>query len=175
MSDLVRIDVTVSGLDMTTVLSFNEEDGYQVTLADRVAEAIVQRLANDRDNWSSLRERVTAIRDEEIRAHVAPLVADAIMAGVQATNAFGEPSGPPKMLRDLILERAKEQLKAPAGDMYDRRRETWVEKLVREQVEKVLRAELEAAIKDEKEKVVAAVRLQAADLIAQAVAKGVGR
>ncbi len=171
----MNVSVTVTDFDMTSVLSEGPDDGQRYTLGDAVAEVAVRKLA-DGSQWASLRDRVCSIRDEEIRAHVAPLVADAIMAGVQPTNAFGEPSGPPKTLRDLILEQVKRQLTAPADtSSYGRDRETWVRQLVREQVEKVLRTELSEAIADEKAKVVAAVRAKAAELIARAVAEGVGR
>lgn len=169
------INVTVSDLDLKTVIDDDYDDG-RVTLADKVAEAIVARVVNDTGAWNSIAARVRDLRDEEVRVQVAPLVAAAIAGPVQRTNDFGEPVGPPKALRDLIVEQVQQQLRKPADQYHTGGpRETWVEKLVREQVEKALREELSATIKVEKDRIVALVRAKAADIMARSLTEGIGR
>ena len=139
---------------------------------DLIVNAAVGKLAKNPE-WEGIQDRVRRIRDEEIRIHVSGLIEDALTAGLRKTNTYGEPYGEPTTLRTLIGEEVRSAL-AKAADRYGSR-ESIVRKLVREEVDKALRKELSEAIAEEKAKVVAAVRGQAAELIAKAVTEGIGR
>lgn len=170
----MQINVTVDGIEAvdlnTPVVNVGTED--EVTLADVIADRAVRTLVYE--DQRDLRRRITEIRDEEIREAVKPTVLGAIDVAIQETNRWGEPTGEPTSLRELILKEAKELLNRPV-DNYHREKGTVLQSVVRDAVSKTLRAELDAVLKAEKEKVVAAVRAQAAELIAEAVKKGLGR
>lgn len=170
----MQINVTVEGIeavDLNTPV-VNVESDEPVTLADVIADRAVRSLVYE--DGRDLRRRITEIRDEEIRAAALPMVTAAIEAGIQQTNRWGEPDGQPTSLRELILKEAKDLISRPA-DNYDRKKGTVLEKVVREAVDRTIRAELGAVLAEEKAKVVAAVQAQAAELIAEAVKKGLGR
>lgn len=156
----------------TPALDLNATVGRQ-TLADLICQEALRKLAKGSD-WISLKERVQNVTDEEIRAQVTALIADALNGDLRRTNTYGEQHGEPTTLRTLIAEEAKRTL-TQVTDNYRGPRETVIGKLVREEVEKSLKAELADVIKDEREKVVAAVRKQAGQIIAEAVTKGVGQ
>jgi hypothetical protein len=170
----MQINVTVDGIeavDLNTPV-VNTESSEPLTLADVIADRAVRTLAYE--DIRDLRRRISDIRDEQIRAIVLPTVTEAIEAGIQKTDQWGSPVGQPTTLRDLVLKEAKELISRPA-DSYDRKKGTVLEKVVREAVDRTIRAELSAVLAEEKAKVVAAVQAQAAELIAEAVKKGLGR
>lgn len=176
----MNIDVTVSNVDLTSVVGqHREHDGeggyYEapMTLAHAVAKQIAEDLKRDA-SYPSLRERVRQIREDEIRAQLRPIIEAALEAPVQKTNSYGAPTGDLVSLTELVIKEVQAYLKRPT-DSYDRNRGTVVQKFIREAVDSAIKKELADAIADEKAKVVAAVRAKAAELIAQAVREGVGR
>lgn len=76
------------------------------TLGDLVADQIVAKVIADSDRYNELRRRVEAIRDEEIRRLVEPLVRAAVEQPVPRTNSFGEPTGTPTSIREMVLKAA---------------------------------------------------------------------
>jgi hypothetical protein len=178
------INVTVDGLDridLTTVIAQRvryDEDGERdvtsdVTLGERVAALVAAKLTKD-DEYPGLRKRYLDIRTEVIREMVTPIVAEAISGPIQKTNVYGEPTGATTSIRELIIAEASALL-TKSADHYGRGSETVLQKFVREQIAATFTKELAAVVAKEKEKVVAAVRAKAADLIADAVKQGVGR
>jgi hypothetical protein len=183
----VRIQVSVDGLDavdLTTVIGdeiayYDPETGETEhrprTLGDLVAEKLADKI------YSSLtyeaRHEMTKRADRErlaiIKAKVEPIIEAAISGPIRLTNSFGEPTGPETTLNALIVDEAK---KAIGGGRTDYGRgDTLAQRVIKEAVGAALAKELSAAVAAEKEKVVAAVRAKAADLIADAVKQGVGR
>jgi ubiquinone biosynthesis protein UbiJ len=175
----VDIIVQVQGdIDLSTPVGQHHvqvsEDDWTTeaqTLGDVVAAQISAAVQRD-DGYRTFKKRVLEIQDEQIHEQVRPVVAAAIEASTQPTNAFGHPTGAPLTLTELIVKEAREVLTKRAD--YGRG-STYLEKVVAEAVDKAIKKELAEAITDEKAKVVAAVRAKAADLIAQAVREGVGR
>ena len=178
----MNINVTVEDLgdiDLTTVVGersrydhdIEESVTVEVTLGDEVAKRLTAKLTKD-DQWDGLRKRFLAIRDEEIREAVKPLVAEAITAAIEQTNGFGERTGKSTTMRELVMAEAKKVFTERAD--YGRG-STLAQRIVADAVGAAFNRELAAAIADEKAKVVAAVRAKAADLIAAAVKEGVGR
>lgn len=169
----MEINVSVENVDLKSVIGdvWGERD---TTLADAVVDRIVADLKSDEyDLYSGIRQRIKTIRDEEIRAQIAPIIAEAVAKPVQKTDGWGTPNGEPTSLTALIVAEAREQLRKPV-DQYNNR-QTMVQKLIADEVNKALSRELMAVVGDEKEKVVAAVRAKAAELIADAVKHGIGR
>lgn len=167
----MQLEVNVSDVNLSDVVREDSEYAPAVKLGDLVVGELVQRYMQTED-WPSLRKRITQVRDEEIRALVLPIIAEAVAKPVQKTNTYGDPIGEATSLREVILDEARKLLQGAKGDSYNRK-EPLGRQLIREMVDKELRAELAEAIKAEREKVVAAVRAQAAELITEAVTKGV--
>lgn len=165
------VRINVPPLDLST------EIGGE-TIADLIVDKAVARLAGDQDYWPSLRERVKQIRDEEIRAAVKDEIANALTEGFRKTNSYGEPYGDATTLRSVIADLAEKALDA-RKDSYSNSKT--LREILAEEVSKAIKAELAETIADEKAKVIAAVREQAAGLIAEATvsaglaAKGAGR
>jgi hypothetical protein len=178
----INVDVTVEDLDLTSKIGTRQvwdgDEGHEepITLADAVVAKLVAQAAEQPD-YRTLKKRVAEIRDEEIRAAIAPAIAKAWEAPIVKTNQWGEPTGQPTTLRDLVVDEAKKVLSGwtDRSGSWPRESAPLAQLLVHKMVETELRKELSEVIKEEREKVVAAVRAQAADLIAEAVAKGVGR
>lgn len=173
----MNINVTVDGVDLNSELDYGYDDeGGRV--AKTLGAEVARRIANDlmrSDEYSGLRREVAVLREEEIRAQLKPFVTSALEKGVQKTNGFGEPTGEPTTLRELILAEFNKYLTSKVDSSYRSNGQTVVQKFVTDAVEQVVKKELAAAIAEEKAKVVAAVRAKAAELIAQAVKEGVGR
>lgn len=180
----MQINVTVEGvepIDMATPIETRtryDADGdreeYDVTIGHLVAGKVFAELKKD-ERWGGIKGRFLEIRDEEIRKAVEPIVAEAIAGPVQQTNLYGEPTGKTTSIRELIVAEASKLL-TKSADNYNRGQgETVLQKFVREQIAVAFTKELAAVVAKEKEKVVAAVRAKAADLIADAVKQGVGR
>lgn len=170
----MQINVTVEGLeavDLNTPV-INVETDDPVTLADVIADRAVRTLAYE--DGRDLRRRIGEIRDEEIRELVKPIVLGAVDSAIQETNRWGEPTGKPTTLRELVIKEAKALLTQPA-DNYNRGKGTVLEVAVRNVVDRAIRAELDKVLAEEKAKVVALVQGKAAELIAEAVKKGLGR
>lgn len=167
----MNLEVNVTDVDLSAVVREDTEYGPAVKLGDLVIAELVQRYMRTED-WPTLRKRVTEIRDEEIRAQVTPMITEAVARPVQKTNTYGEPIGEATSLREVVIDEARKILQGTKGDSYNRK-EGLGRQLIREMVEKELRTELTEVIKEERQKVVNAVRAQAAELITEAVTKGV--
>jgi len=179
----INVNVTVDGqdgIDLTTEVQTvrrydGELDDYvetPVTLGEIVARRISADLTKD-DSYPGLRKRFLELRDEEIREQVKPLVTEALTGPIQKTNTYGEPTGQTTSMRELVMAEAKKIVSKPT-DSYGRG-ETFLQKLVREEISRAFIGELNKVMAAEKEKVVVAVRAKAAELIAEAVKQGVGR
>lgn len=167
---MTPLNITITDLTLDTVVGAGYEEA--ITLADMIVNQAAKELAKSAD-YHTIQERIRNVRAEVIRERVAAEVEAALVAEVQQTNEFGESSGPPTTLRALIAKAAKDAVTMRGRGSYGN--PTPLEQTIRDEVDRALLAELAATVKAEKEKVVAAVRAKAADLIAQAVKEGVGR
>jgi hypothetical protein len=174
----IAIQVNAEAVDLSTPIGerpiqVGEDEWIRdaVTLGDAVAERIANRLMRE-EEYRPLKQRVLEIRDNEVREQVKPVVARAIEASVQPTNSYGQPTGEPVTLTDVIVREAKELLNKRSD--YGRG-PTFLEGVIRDAVGVALQKELAAAIAEEKAKVVAVIRAKAAELIAEAIKAGVGR
>lgn len=149
----MNITVTVDEVALTTVIAdiveYDEDGDANVvgtkTVADLVATRIVDRLIKDSDRWPSLRERVTQIRDEEIRARIVPSIEAALTNPIRKTNSYGEAIGSETTLSELIATEAQKQL--TSVDPYNRSKGSIVSQLIAAEVKKAFEAEVNAAVK----------------------------
>lgn len=177
----MKIEVNVTDLDLSAAIDSyarydhdtDEHIDEPVTLADKLVQQLVARaVRDDATGYPSLRKRVEQIRDEEIRALVAPAVAEAFAAPVRRTNDWGEPISDPVPLRDQIIAEARKTLDGVTRSSSYDRTEPLARRLIRELVAAELQKELGDVIKAERDKVIVAVRDNAAELIAEAVKSG---
>lgn len=168
----MHINVNVADVDLSDVVGGYGPEGEPTTLGDLVIAEIARQFMKTED-WPELRRRVITIRDEEIRAQITPMIAEAVAKPIQRTGAYGDPIGEPVSMREVVVDEARKILQGTPKGSYDRDAQPLGRKLIREMVEKEMRAELADAIKAERQKVVDAVRAQAAELITEAVTKGV--
>lgn len=175
------LNITITDLSLDTVLGESERYGA-MTLADAIVNAAVADITKDeayREVYGGLRKRIGAIRDEEIRARVTVELDEAMRAPIVATNQWGEPVAGKgtTTVRELILAEAKQFFtEKTRTDSYSNTPAlTGAQRVIAALVKEQLTKELTAVFAAEKEKVVAALRATAADLVADAVKKGLGR
>lgn len=134
-----------------------------------VVHQLVDRLVKDRDIYSPLSSTVRNIREELIRQKLEPVIQEALEASIQRTNTYGEACGKTVTLREHIVEESRKILKEVRGDSYDRNRGTLLQRILREQVDSVFKKELLEEINAAKASTRAAVRNEAATVIAETV------
>ena len=84
----MNITVQVDDVTLDSLIHGASEYGKGSTIGDEVASLALQRLLTDRDGWNSVASRVQAIRDEEIREAVRPLITDALTRPFRKTNSL---------------------------------------------------------------------------------------
>lgn len=162
----MNITVQVDEATLATVISEATEYRDDITIGDAVARQLTDHVLHDRDVWPRFRDQVTQIRDEEIRAQVAPLITEALTKPLQKTNNYGEPTGQATTLSEVIVAEAKRLVSQPK-DSYSNGR-TLLQEMVAEQVKAALGKEIADAVKQAR----AAVADQVGDMVAAAVAEG---
>jgi len=173
----MQITVNVSDVDLTTAIdgySYNDMDPdtrRSRTLADEIVARAALLLVKD-DHYKGLKARIAEMRVEEIRRRVSDEVEAGMVEPFRLTTAYGEPKGEPVTMRTMIAEEVKKFFNEKVGDY--NRQATRAATVIKTEVEKALHKELSEVIADEKAKVVAAVRAQAATIIADAVKRGIG-
>lgn len=166
-------DITLSTV-VADVVSFDEDgDTYtegSKTVADLVAAQIVERVVRD-DRYPRLRDKVTEVRDEEIRAAVKPAIEEAVNRPIKKTNGYGEATGQETTLSEVIVDEARKYMKEPA-DKYRREAGTVLQSLVRAEVERVFKAEIADAVKQARDLVAGQIGGQVSERITAAVTAG---
>lgn len=185
----MQINVTVDGIDgvdLTTVVGdeiayydpeTEETEHRPRTLGDLVAEKLADKIyaGLDYQQRYELTKTASAERVKLIRERLVPQVEQALTGEIQKTNNYGEPTGQTTTMRELIIAEVTRVINAKGDRFYSDSDKPLLTRVVTAEVNRALTAELADAFKAEKEKVVAAVKAKAADLIAEAVKQGVGR
>ena len=146
-----------------------DEDGEEyadgeVTVGDRVAELITQHVLK-RPEYTSLAKRVTAIREEEIREAVKPLIREALQRPIKRTNYYGEATGKETTLSEIIMQEAKNVF-TEVRDSY-RNNRPFVYEVVQAEVQKAFQAD----IKEQVQKARAAIAAQLGASLSEEVVK----
>ncbi len=184
----MQINVTVDGLDgvdLHTVIGEQvtqyDEDGVaiqgdQLTLGDLVAQKLADKIYSglDYEHRHQLAKTAAAERVKLIRERLEPQVEEALNGAIRKTNNYGEPTGQTTTMRELVIAEITQVIGAK-GDRYSSNQKSLLDTVVNGQVAAALQGELKKAFDAEREKVVAAVRAQAAELVAQAVKQGLGQ
>jgi hypothetical protein len=119
---------------------------------------------------ASVREDMSRAVRAEVEKVIGPAVAAALEEGVQLTDTYGSPRGPRMTLREVIIAEAKKVLerKIEVRDNYGRS-ETVVQQIIRDEVQRALADDLKDAVREERDRVQAAVREHAANIITESV------
>ena len=171
------IKVNVESIDLAEYIGTHyDEDGDRVpagTLAEVVVHQLVEKFAKS-DSYRGLAERVQTIRNDEIRAQLAPVIAEALAKPIQTTNAYGERTGAETTLRELIAAEARRYL-SERDNGYNAQKGTRLEIEVRKAVDAAFRAEIAAEVKQAKEAVVTQLGATVAELVATAVREALAK
>lgn len=151
-----------------------DEDGTPIgrgrTIADAIIASTVEKLT------TQLRKEAEKIVRETVKEQIAyqasDLIADVISSPMQLTNQFGEPTGKIVTVRGYIDAEVKDQL-TRRQDNYDRKASVLTQ-IIQKEVNAALNKELRDAVTEARNVVVAAVKNQAASLLAKAVRDGLG-
>lgn len=175
----MEIKVSVENIDLGDYIdSHYDEDGDRIpggTLADAIARQLVDKFSRS-DLYHGFRDRVQAVRDEQIRAQLAPAIAEALANPIRRTNSYGEKVGEDTTLREVIVDEARKWLNTKADDRYGRSSsETNLQKMIRDAVQEAFANEIADAVKAAREAVPAqlgtTVSEMVADTVRQALAK----
>jgi hypothetical protein len=174
----MNITVTVDEITLDTIVAQTfeyDEDGDPIatggtSVAQLVADRIVKQVIGDTDRYPSLKERVTQIRDEEIRAAIRPAVQEAISRPIKRTNSYGEPTGPETTLSEVITDEARKYL-ASYPDSYNRDKGTVLQQTIRAAVKKAFDTEIADVVKKVRADVAAQIGATASEQITAAAMK----
>lgn len=133
--------------------------------------AELRNRATGSDIYGGLRQRIDAIRDEEIREAVRPAITEALTKAVQPTNHYGEAQGEPKTLHETIVEKATAWLTTAKGDYYAKDKRTPIQAYIEDEVQKAFTKELRAEMEKAKAQVVKAVQDEGARVLAETIAR----
>lgn len=184
----MQINVTVEGIDAIDIntvvgdeIAYYDPETEELehrprTLGDLVAEKLANKIydAMSYEEQRATREAVQTERIKLVREQLAPVVEAALTGEIQKTNSYGEPTGQATTMRELVIAEVSQVINGKV-DRYSSNSAPLLNHVVNREVTSLLQRELNEVFAAEKEKVVAAVRAQAADLIADAVKKGLGR
>lgn len=156
MNITIQVDEITLDTVVAEVVDFDEDgdavETGQTTVADMVAKQIVERLVKS-DRYPGLRDQVTQIRNEEIRAAVRPAINEAITRPIRKTNHYGEVTGGETTLSELIVEEARKQLKENV-DRYDSKKGTVLSQTIAAEVRKAFGTEIAAAVQQARDLVI---------------------
>ena len=156
------VTVNVDNISLDSVVHAVYGDGdfggrYETTLGEAVARILVEKLIRDRaEDYKFLTNRIFAIRDEEIRKAITPVVEAGMEATFQRTSHYGEPHGPAVTMREIIMDELKRALTQPSGNSYDyagNTKHTLVQKIVADMVKAEFTKIIDAAVKTAKQEV----------------------
>lgn len=171
----IKIDEITLATVVADVVDFDEDGdpvsaGKERTVADLVAAQIAKQVTADR-RYPALLDRVTSIRDEEIRAAIRPAIEQAVARPIKKTNHYGEATGGETTLTEVIVSTAREYLKEPV-DKYSRDKGTVLTAAVRTAVRQAFEAEIADAVKQARDLVAGEIGTAVAAQIETAVKAG---
>lgn len=173
----MNIEIKIDELTVDTIIAkvFEyDEDGdiigeQGVKLGDAIRDRLFKAV-KDGDGWSdALAARIKTIRGEEIRVACRDEIQAALTAPIKQTNGFGESTGAPTTLREMIFGEAKKAL-GRSGSRYDSDK-TLIEKVISVEIQKALLAEVKPILDQAKADIGVAVNQITADILAGVASK----
>jgi hypothetical protein len=143
---IVVDEVTLETVVGDVVRYDGDGDAYsdgRATVADKVAELVKEEVVR-RPEYASLRERVTEIRNHEIREAVKPIIREALERPIARTNLYGESTGAQTTLSELIMGEAKKVF-TEVKDSY-RNNVPFINEVVAAEVKKAFQADIQEQV-----------------------------
>lgn len=173
----MKIDINIDELTVNSIIETimeRNEDGEvvgrtEVALGDAITDRLVTEIKKGPAWQGNILSRIQTIRDEEIRVAVRDELRAALTTPLHATNSFGERTGAPTTLRELIFKEAQKAL-GTTGSRYDSDK-SMIEKILAVEVPKALAAEVKPILDQAKADVRVAASKIAADLLAEVALK----
>ncbi|MEV7814284.1 hypothetical protein AB0P05_26700 [Streptomyces flaveolus] len=145
--DQVTLDTAVA-----EVVRYDEDgDAYtdgQMTVADKVAKLIKDAVVKSPE-YTSLKERVTQIRNQEIREAVQPLIREALERPIRKTNYYGEATGQTTTLSEIIMDEAKKVFTEVKDSYRDKR--PFIQAVVADEVKKAFQKDIQEQVQKARE------------------------
>jgi hypothetical protein len=177
----MQIEVNVSGaegIDLNTELARRPVRRYlgdgdwdtqdePYTLADMVAERLVEKLAQD-ERYPSLQDLVKRVRESVLREKLEPIIEDAINGPLQLTNEYGEARGPAITLREYIVGHVKKIITSSKRD-HRGSSTSLLQEVVDNKLRTVMTNELKETFEAEKNKIKALIQAEGAKIMAEAL------
>lgn len=173
------IKVSVENIDLGDYIDGHRDDeGDYIpggTLADNIAHQLVEKFSRS-DLYDGFRDRVQRIRDEEIRAQLAPAIAEALANPIRRTNSYGEQTGPDTTLREVIVDEARKWMDTRQEQRYgDRSTTTNLQAMIRTAVEDAFKVELAEAVKEAREAIVTGLGTTVSEMVADTVRQALAK
>lgn len=180
MPEPVKIDVAFPlNLDTEMTGRYRQvtEDDYtrtEVTLLDLIVEEAARQLvaAASADTRRDVRRMVHDRTIEMIDARIVPMLDEAFAAPVQRTNEYGEPTGKPTTLRELVIAEAQRTMGRRTDRYGDK--PSLLDAALKEVTYKVVQADLKAEVDALKATIRGRFQEVAGQVVADAVAKATG-
>ncbi|MGW2513678.1 hypothetical protein ACWC0A_30645 [Streptomyces scopuliridis] len=168
----MEIKIVVPEITLNTIVGevvhFDEDgDPYprgNATVADKVAELIKEAVVKSPE-YTLLRERVTEIRNHEIREAVKPLIREALERPIQRTNSWGEAAGGSTTMSEIIMAEAKKVFTA-SRDSYSQS-----QPFITEVIQAEVKAAFQKDVHEQVQKARAAVAAQLGKTMTEEVMK----
>ncbi len=176
---VVNTDALLAQIGWTTTHIDYDGDPYTTTetvdmkrdLASMVAQILADRLH---------REMIPVVRDavkEAAQERVAAIVADAMAQGFRKTNTYGEPTGEPITMREMVIGEVKGQMErrvtrnGNAAERYDSGALPYVQYVAAKAAQEALNGELKAAATAAVDEVKGSVKALVAEELGAKIAK----
>lgn len=172
----MEIVVTVPEITLATVvadvISVDEDgesypDGVE-TVGDKVAKRIAEAVFRAPE-YTGLKARVTEIRTEMIREKLDPIIMEALQNPIRKTNSWGESSGEPTTLRDVIMDEAQKAWTPNRNSHHSNTKS--IDQVIAEAVRKELHGEVAKAVKQAQDAALKAIGDIAGAPVVEAVRK----
>lgn len=150
----MNIEIKINELTMETIVAKafeRDEDGDiigegGVRLGDAIVDRLVHEIKHGENSYFNpdIKKRVKEIRDEEIRTAVRDEITAALTTPIHATNSFGERTGVPTTLREIIFKEAQKAL-GTTGNRYESDK-SMMDKIIGSEIQKALAAEIKPVL-----------------------------
>lgn len=162
-----------------SAVAYDEDGDFShhgdVTLADRVAELVAKQIADNvhAELRQSYKFDAAKIAEKKLDERVEALLSDALDKVVTPTDQFGSPKGEPRSVAQIMNDRITAWFTSKAGrDSYQSK--TNMQTFMDSAVDHRMKAEMTKAIADAKAEVLSALKDEAKNIMADAVAKIAG-